>query len=258
MSNDEKKQKSRKKSEEVVRKNKNESHSVEKNTVSKRKTVKKNNIEEENNIVEKEEIKKKSKKIDEVEEQSDFDSDIKEFEEIDSNEDEKLESNHSKLKKSDLFLIICLIVVVLLGCFLMRGEKEKVSYELPLQLSGEAGLQLLSYSDYQKKIDNNEAFVIVLSRESCSHCANFLTVAEKFASDNQLPMYYVDTDTFNEEDWSSFEKSNTFLKKNSGNWGTPTTIVLAGHEAVDYIEGETTRDKLMDLYNQYFDMDGEE
>ena len=37
-------------------------------------------------------------------------------------------------------------------------------------MSGEVGLQLLSYSDYQKKIDNNEAFVVVLSRESCSHC----------------------------------------------------------------------------------------
>ena len=70
-------------------------------------------------------------------------------------------------------------------------------------------------------------------------------------------MYYVDTDTFTEEDWNKFETSNTFLKKNSGNWGTPTTIVLAGNEAVDYIEGETTADKLQELYNNYFDMNQE-
>ena len=30
--------------------------------------------------------------------------------------------------------------------------------------------------------------------------------------------------------------------------------MLAGREAVDYIEGETTADKLEDLYQKYFDM----
>ena len=39
----------------------------------------------------------------------------------------------------------------------------------------------------------------------------------------------------------------------NGKWtGYLTTL------GTDYIEGETTSDKLMDLYNQYFDMDGEE
>lgn len=167
-------------------------------------------------------------------------------------ETEKLKEK--KIKKSDLFLIVGLIVVIVIGCFLMKGEKEEPNYTLPLTLTGETGFHLLSYSEYQEKIDNGEAFVVVLSRESCSHCQNFLPVAEEFANDNSLPMYYVDTDTFSEDDWTNFEKSNTFLKKNSGNWGTPTTIVLAGNEAVDYIEGETDTDSLLKLYNEYFEM----
>ena len=190
-----------------------------------------------------------------IEKNLDMDSDLEDFEEVSSKDDDSVEEKKGKkLKKSDLILIIGLIIVVILGCFLMKGQKEEVSYQLPLTLEGEAGLQLLSYSDYQKKIDNNESFVVILSRESCSHCANFMPVAKEFASSKNLPMYYVDTDTFTEEDWSSFEKSNTFLKKNNGNWGTPTTIVLAGKEAVDYIEGETTADKLQELYDKYFDL----
>lgn len=161
------------------------------------------------------------------------------------------------MKKKDIILVIALVVVVVLGCFIMKGEKVKPNYTLPLTLNGDAGLHLLSYAEYQEKIDQNEAFVVVLSRESCSHCANFLPVAKSFAEEKQIPMYYIDTDTFSQDDWASFEKSNSFLKKNSGNWGTPTTVVLAGSEAVDYIEGETTADRLSTLYEDYFDMDSE-
>lgn len=160
----------------------------------------------------------------------------------------------SKLKTSDMILVIGLIIVIILGYFMLKGEKPEVSYELPLTLTGESGLHELSYAEYQEKINNNESFVIIIERATCSHCINYMPVAESFAEDNALPMYYIDTDTFTDEDWTSFEKSNSFLKKNSGKWGTPTTIVLAGSEAVDYIEGETTADNLSDLYDKYFEI----
>ena len=161
------------------------------------------------------------------------------------------------MNTKDKILIIGLIIVIVIAGFLMKGEKAKPSYTLPLALTGEGGLHLLSYQEYQQKIDNNEAFIVILSRESCSHCANFIPVAEKFAKEKELPMYYVDTDTFTTEDWETFENSNTFLKKQKGNWGTPTTIVLAGKEAVDYVEGETTEDELQRLYDENFEMNKE-
>ena len=34
---------------------------------------------------------------------------------------------------------------------------------------------------------------------------------------------------------------------------TPTTVVLAGREAVDYIEGSTTAENLVELYDKYFE-----
>ena len=70
-------------------------------------------------------------------------------------------------------------------------------------------------------------------------------------------MYYIDTDTFTSDEWETFETSNTFLKKKNGNWGTPTTVVLAGKEAIDYIEGETTEDELQELYDKYFESNEE-
>lgn len=159
------------------------------------------------------------------------------------------------MKKSDIALIVGVIIVFIIGGFVMKGTKAKVNYVLPLSLSGEVGLQKLSYSEYQKKIDDNESFVFIVERTSCSHCQSFMPVAEKFAKDEGVPMYYIDTDEMESSDWSKLEVSNSFFKKKKDDWGTPTVIVLAGYEVVDYIEGETTASKLKKLYNDYFDLD---
>lgn len=185
------------------------------------------------------EIKKEEKVIEEVK--------------VEKNGDEKL-GKKKKIKISDLVLILTLIVVVVLGFFMMKGESNKVTYELPLALSGDAGLQQLTYQEYKEKVDNDEAFVLIIERATCSHCVTYMPIAEEFANNNNVPMYYVDTDTFEPTDWETFEKSNSFLKKNNGNWGTPTTLVLVGSEVLDYVEGTTNAERLKDLYSEYFEM----
>lgn len=182
-------------------------------------------------------------------------------EEVDDELDsvESLEEKNSffdklKERKNDLFLFLGLVVVVVLGFFVLKGKEVGPTYELPLTLSGEAGLHELNYSEYQEKIDNDESFVVILESATCSHCVAFMPVAEKFANDNGLPMYYVDLNTFTSDEVNKFEKSNTYLKKANGRWGTPTTMVLAGKETVSYIEGETDADSLLKMYNDYFDM----
>ena len=167
---------------------------------------------------------------------------------------EEIVEEKKKIKMSDIILIVGLLAVVILACFTLKGEKVKPSYELPLALSGEPGLQQLSYTEYQEKVDNDESFVLIIERATCSHCVTFMPIAEQFADGNNVPMYYIDTDTFDTEDWEPFEMSNTYLKKNIGSWGTPTTVVLAGKDAVDYIEGSTSAEKLLELYNKYFEM----
>ena len=157
------------------------------------------------------------------------------------------------MKKNDIILIVVLIIVIILGAFLMKGEKYEPGYELPLTLTGEAGLHELTYAEYQEKIDNKEQFVVIIERATCSHCVDYMPVAESFADDNELPLYYIDTDKFNEDDWTKFEKSITFLKEKNGDWGTPTTVVQAGRETVAYIEGVADVEQLTDLYDKNFD-----
>ena len=166
-------------------------------------------------------------------------------------------ATEKKSNKGDIFLILGLILVVVLGFLVMKDKNAGPSYELPLTLSGEGGLHQLTYTEYQEKIDNDEEFVVILERATCSHCITYMPIAEQFAKDNNLPMYYVDTDTFTNEDWEGFEKSNSYLRKANGDWGTPTTLVLAGSETVDYKVGVTEAEELKKLYNKYFDIEKE-
>lgn len=178
-------------------------------------------------------------------------------EEILVEEPKKEEKKSNKIKLSDVALIVGLVIVVIIGIFVMPGESNKVEYELPLTLTGEVGLHQLTYQEYKEKVDNEEAFVLIIERATCSHCVTYMPIAEAFANDNGVPMYYVDTDTFSSEDWEGFEKSNSFLRKNSSSWGTPTTVVLVGSETVDYIEGTTDADGLKELYEEYFEINQE-
>lgn len=228
-----------------------------KNEVSKKKiTNKKNNTNGKvNEKVTKELTVKKSQKKS-LKESKDIREEVKEdskkkTEFVETTLDEK------KSNKGDIFLILGLVVIAVLGFWVMQDKNAGPKYELPLTLSGEAGLHQLTYSEYQEKIDNKEEFVVILERATCSHCVTYMPIAEQFASDNNLPMYYVDTDTFTAEDWEGFEKSNSYLRKAKGDWGTPTTLVLAGSETVDYVVGVTEANELKEMYNKYFDIEKE-
>lgn len=159
------------------------------------------------------------------------------------------------IKKTDIALIVGVILVIILGCFVMKGTKASPNYELPLTLEGESGLTKLSFAEYQEKVKNNDSFVIIIERTTCSHCQNFMPVAEKFAKDESLPMYYIDTDEMKEDEWNDLNDLATFFKEKKDSWGTPTTLVQAGKETVDYIEGETDADNLKNLYKKNFDLD---
>ena len=161
------------------------------------------------------------------------------------------------MKKNDIFLIVGLVLVIIIGCFVMKGEKYVPGYKLPLALKGEVGLHELSYKEFKEKVDNDEEFVVIIERATCSYCVQFMPIAEDFAKDNKVPMYYVDTDTFSEDEWKEFEKSINFFKEAGDDWGTPTTVVLAGKETVDYISGATDAEALEELYEDNFDL-GEE
>lgn len=139
------------------------------------------------------------------------------------------------MKKSDFILIGLVLVIVVIGIFSSRGTKALDEIEFPLELTGKVGLNQITYSEYEKMVDNGDAFIVVIERAGCSYCIQYMPIVEEVAKEQKIALTYIDTDTLTESEFNSLSTNNEYLKKNQ--WGTPTTLFMLGNRVVDSIGG---------------------
>ena len=139
------------------------------------------------------------------------------------------------MKKSDLILVGAVLVIIVLSIFSTKGTKATEEINYPLTLAGNAGLQQITYSDYESKVENGDAFIVIIERAGCSYCVQYMPIVEEVANEKKIPIYYIDTDTLSEDEFNLLSSTNSYLKRN--NWGTPTTLFMLGDRVLDNISG---------------------
>ena len=112
-------------------------------------------------------------------------------------------------KNSNLIWIIAIVILVLLLAFLIINKAIS-----------KGNLVELTYKEFVQKIDNEESFVLCVSRTTCSHCATYKPKLESVAKDYAIDLYYIDIDKYSDEEQEEFEKIINF------NDTTPTTVFL--------------------------------
>jgi len=147
------------------------------------------------------------------------------------------------MKKSDFILIGAVLLVVVLAMFSTKGTKAEEKIEYPLTLAGDAGLHQITYADYVEKVENNDAFIVIIERAGCSYCVQYMPIVKEVADEKKIPIYYIDTDTLSSEDMNELSSTNNYLKKNS--WGTPTTLFMLGERVIDTIGGYVDKDTVL-------------
>lgn len=222
------------------KKKNNSSKNVKENTKKKeenKKVSEVNNKTKKNTV--KEEKKDKEVKIVEetieetVKEETQEEEIVKKEEKIKKEEKNKENNNFVKKHLSDIILVGLAVVLVLIGLLCFNGNESNKD--------AESNLVELTYSEYTDLINTGEPFVFIVERTTCSHCANYMPVAEKFANSNDVKIYYIDTDTLTEEEFTSLQSSNSFFIENAEDWGTPTTMVVKGNEVLDTLVGESDK-----------------
>ena len=146
------------------------------------------------------------------------------------------------MKKSDFILIGLVLVIIVVAIFSTRGTKAEEDIEYPLTLTGEVGLNQITYSDYKKMIEDGDAFVVVIERAGCGYCQMYMPILEEYAKEKQIAVTYIDTDTLTENEFNELSNTNKYLKKN--NWGTPTTLFMLGDKVIDVIGGYVEKDSI--------------
>lgn len=135
-------------------------------------------------------------------------------------------------KNSNLIWIIAIVILVLLLSFLIINKAIS-----------KGNLVELTYDEFVQKIDNEESFVLCVSRTTCSHCATYKPKLESVAKDYGIDLYYIDIDKYSEEEQEEFEKIINF------NDSTPTTVFLKnGKEttASNRINGDVSTSRIID------------
>lgn len=148
------------------------------------------------------------------------------------------------MKKSDLILIGILLVIVLVSLFSSKGNEKLEEVKYPLTLNGEAGLQQITYNEYEEKVENGDAFIVVIERDGCSYCTVYMPIVKEVADEKKIPIYFIDLADENAEDISKLSTTNKYLKRNP-KWGTPTTLFMLGNRVLDSIGGYVEKDTFL-------------
>lgn len=132
-------------------------------------------------------------------------------------------------KKNTIIIGICLILLIIIVSFLF--------------LYNSYGLKKVSYNDVFKMMENNESFVLCISRTTCSHCDNYKPKLENIAKENKIKIYYIDIDKESEENQDNFKNIITF------NDETPMTVFIKdGKESTtaNRISGDVSEKKILE------------
>ena len=146
----------------------------------------------------------------------------------------------------DFILIGLVLVIIVVAIFSTRGTKAEEDIEYPLTLTGEVGLNQITYSDYKKMVEDGDAFVVVIERAGCGYCQMYMPILEEYAKEKQIAVTYIDTDTLTENEFNELSNTNKYLKKN--NWGTPTTLFMLGDKVIDVIGGYVEKDSIDNFF----------
>ncbi len=102
----------------------------------------------------------------------------------------------------------------------------------------------ISYSEYEKLINNKETFILEIMRTDCSACINFSPKLKEVANKYKIEVKYINTDNITEEEYEKLE-----LK--TGVTGTPTVIFYNDGEEITKstrINGSVSVDKIISKF----------
>lgn len=179
------------------------------------------------------------------------------------------------MKKSDIGLIIGVLVIIIISAFVSVGKPfEKITLSgLKYSISEETGNYnneeiseeiiyeyedyiAITYEEYKELLEGEDYFFIAIGRTGCSYCEKYKPVLKAVADDLELPIHYIDIAKLEDDEIEEFSTSNDYLINNE--WGTPTTLILNKDKVIGSLQGYVDEDELEDFIEKYVKLDGEE
>lgn len=174
-----------------------------------------------------------------------------------------------KNKNNLIFGVVATIIIVILVIVspMLTKDKKTTKYSTNDQeIFSRATIESNNVSDDEKKsfddIDvdtylvvahREEKSLVLVGRKGCEYCQIAEPIIQKIMHDNNLTVYYVSTDYFDEDSYQKFSSSNDLLKS----FATPLLMVVSNDQIVDYTEGllDTDGYKKFLIKNEFLGME---
>ena len=100
----------------------------------------------------------------------------------------------------------------------------------------------LNYNEFKEKIDNNDSFVLCVSRTTCSHCNDYKPKLKEVSKKYNIKIYYTEINEFSNSELDYFKDNFGF------DGGPPITMFIKdGKEGTtgSRIEGDVSMEKIV-------------
>lgn len=134
----------------------------------------------------------------------------------------------NKILKFVLISVFVVFIGIIIGYFVFNTNNNFIKLE---------------YDEIVNKLDNNDDFVLCVSRTTCSHCENYKPKLKNIANKYNIKIYYTDVDTYNDDEMADFNTRISF------DGGTPVTIFFKDGEektTATRIVGDVSSEKIID------------
>lgn len=119
-----------------------------------------------------------------------------------------------KMKKKIIIIAIVLVILLSIGGLIYASSTLNKKTE-----NEDKHLIVISFSELQEKINNKETFILLLSQESCSHCAEYKPIFKKVLAKHDIYAYELQINKLS-------KKETAELKDIANTSGTPTTVFI--------------------------------
>ena len=137
-----------------------------------------------------------------------------------------------KKKNKTIWIIIITIIIVSIVTVLTYNIIKKDYFTK------------LNYEEFFNKWENDDTFVLVISKTQCPYCQMYIPKIKKISEEYKINTYYVETDTFTDEESSAF---SNLINYNA----TPTTVFIKNGEELSKatrINGNVSEQKIINKF----------
>ncbi len=141
------------------------------------------------------------------------------------------------MKNKNLIMISSILLIIIVASLLI------ISILNPQK----GNLISLNYKEIADKVKKKESFILIVSRSTCSHCAEYKPKIESIAKKYNIDIYYIDYDL------DTKDNQEKFLDEYKLDGSTPITIFIKDGKQTnlfDRIEGDVSKETAIEKFKK--------